>query len=111
MSDDQAGAAVPVLTIGYGSRTVEEFIGTLERHAVQYLIDVRSRPRSRFRPECCQEPLDRALRTAGIRYVFMGDTLGGRPSDPSCYTDGRVDYAKCREKPFFQEGLARLRSA
>jgi hypothetical protein len=111
MSDGQASAAVPILTIGYGPRDVEGFLRTLNRHGVQYLIDVRSRPRSRFKPEFSQESLDLASRTAGIRYVFMGDTLGGRPSEPSCYTDGRVDYVKCREKPFFQAGLARLRSA
>ena len=38
----------------------------------------------------------------------MGDSIGGLPSDTSCYTDGHIDYAKVREKAFFQEGLARL---
>jgi hypothetical protein len=41
----------------------------------------------------------------------MGDTLGGRPSDEACYADGRVDYEKCRDQPFFQAGIIRLRSA
>ena len=111
--EEVAGAseAIPILTIGYGSRNAEEFISTLGRYAIQYLIDVRSHPYSQFNPEFCQDALEKTLRAAGIRYVFMGEMLGGRPSDPSCYTEGRVDYVKCRERPVFQVGLARLRSA
>ena len=41
----------------------------------------------------------------------MGDTLGGQPRDPDCYTDGKVDYEKVRRQPFFQSGLERLRKA
>ena len=28
----------------------------------------------------------------GIEYVHVGDKLGGKPSNPDLYTDGRVDY-------------------
>jgi hypothetical protein len=38
----------------------------------------------------------------------MGETLGGRPSDPTCYTEGKVDYLKVRERDWFAEGLTRL---
>ena len=41
----------------------------------------------------------------------MGDTLGGQPQDPDCYTDGKVDYDKVRAQPFFQAGVERLRKA
>jgi hypothetical protein len=41
----------------------------------------------------------------------MGDTLGGQPKEPGCYTDGKVDYDKVRVQPFFQAGLARLEQA
>lgn len=102
---------VPIYSIGYGARSVEEFVETLRLHDMQFLIDVRSHPYSRFKPEFSREQLERSLHDAGVRYVFMGDTLGGRPEDRECYTEGRVDYAKCREKPFFQAGLARLKSA
>jgi uncharacterized protein (DUF488 family) len=41
----------------------------------------------------------------------MGDTLGGRPKDTSCYVDGRVDYTKVRETAFYQRGISYLHTA
>jgi uncharacterized protein (DUF488 family) len=100
-----------ILTIGYGNRSLEDTIHLLQRESVQYLIDVRSSPKSRFKPEFSASPLDTALRQVGIRYVFMGDTLGGRPDDVTCYENGHVIYALVQEKPFFKEGIQRLQSA
>jgi uncharacterized protein (DUF488 family) len=100
-----------IFTIGYGSRAVEELIGLLQRYNVEYMIDVRSQPYSRFKPEFSKDALQERLKQAGIGYVFMGDTLGGRPSDKSCYVNGKVDYAKVREKPAYQDGIKRLHAA
>ncbi len=111
MTEDQGKQPVPIYTIGYGSHAIEDFVAMLQQHGIKFLIDVRSQPYSRFKPEFSKEALDKALRSRGIRYVFMGDALGGRPSDETCYTDGKVDYAKCREKPWFQQGIMRLRNA
>jgi hypothetical protein len=35
-----------VLTIGHSTRTLEEFIGLLEKHDVSRVVDVRTVPRS-----------------------------------------------------------------
>ncbi len=104
--------STPIYTIGYGARDIEAFVAALQRYGITYLIDVRSKPYSRFKPDFSKERLEELLRAAGIRYVFMGDTLGGRPGDPSCYdADGKVDYARVAERPFFQGGLDRLAKA
>lgn len=100
-----------IYTIGHGGKTTSDLLCQLQRNHIQFVIDVRSSPYSRFQPEFSQEPLQGFLARHGIRYVFMGDDLGGRPKDPDCYTDGRVDYRKCEVKPFFRHGLERLRSA
>jgi uncharacterized protein (DUF488 family) len=48
----------------------------------------------------------------GIKYVFVGDTLGGLPEDRSCYDyNGKVVYDLIKEKDFFKEGLKRLTTA
>ena len=40
----------PLLTIGYGSkRSLDDFIQLLQTHGVDYLVDVRTRPFSKFR--------------------------------------------------------------
>ncbi len=42
----------------------------------------------------------------------MGDNLGGRPLDATCYTeDGKVDYKKVETKDFYKTGIARVKIA
>src|SRR5437879_1781638 len=100
-----------IYTVGYGSRTIDELVALLQRYAIEYLVDVRSQPYSSYKPEFSRDKLAERLAQVGIRYVFTGDTLGGRPADKSCYVNGKVDYNILREKPFYQEGIARLHAA
>jgi uncharacterized protein (DUF488 family) len=102
---------LPIFTIGYGARTIDEFIAVLRENHAAFIIDVRSFPYSKFKPEFSKDLLEYHLDRAGFRYLFMGDTLGGQPKDPACLTDGKVDYDKVRAQPFFQAGLERLRKA
>jgi len=40
-----------------------------------------------------------------MRYLFLGDSLGGKPADRSCYDHrGKPDYPKIRSKGFFKAG-------
>ena len=100
-----------IFTIGYGSRSAPGVVEQLERAEIQFVVDVRSTPYSRHQPEFSREPLEALLARHKMRYVFMGDQLGGRPQDNDCYTEGKVDYSKCREKEFFKRGIARLLDA
>jgi uncharacterized protein (DUF488 family) len=102
---------IPIYTIGYGSREMAEFIATLQQFEIAYLIDVRSKPYSRYKPDFSKQALEEHLRPHAIRYVFMGDTLGGQPEDPACYSDGKVDYEKVDRQEFFRQGIARLQEA
>lgn len=102
---------IPIYTIGYGNRSMQEFIKLLKQHNIAYLIDVRSSPYSRFNPDFSKEALARLVKQSGVRYVFMGDTLGGRPDDITCYVDGQVDYVQVREKSFYRQGIERIRTA
>lgn len=103
---------IPIHTIGYGARDIEAFVAVLGRYGITYLIDVRSRPFSRYKPDFSKEALEDHLRRADIRYVYMGDSLGGRPDDPACYdTKGRVDYASLAERDFYRAGIERLTKA
>ncbi len=101
----------PIFTIGYGARTLDEFIAILKHYQIALLIDIRSAPYSRYKPEFSKLPLEKALQRQGIRYIYMGDTLGGQPDDQDCYVNGKVSYDRVREKPFFQQGISRIRVA
>ena len=103
---------IPVYTIGYGNRSIEEFIEVLQHHKIAYLIDVRSTPYSRYKPEFSKEALAAELQRYSIRYVFMGDTLGGHPDDETCYDEeGQVDYEQVKNTEIYQNGLERLQTA
>ena len=97
-----------VLTVGHSNHTLEAFVALLLQHGVTALADVRSAPYSRFNPQFNRKALDASLEAVGIRYVFMGRALGGRPDDPSCYEDGRVRYDRLAKTPLFREGLERI---
>ena len=100
-----------IYTIGYGAREIDDFIAVLKRYGIAYLLDVRSQPYSRYKPDFSKQALEARLKAHGIRYVFMGKSLGGRPEDPACYTDGKVDYGKVRAKGFYLKGIGRLEEA
>ena len=102
---------IPIYTIGYGSRSIAEFIDVLKQYEIAYLIDVRSVPHSGYKPEFSKKPLGNELEQHGIRYVYMGDMLGGKPDDETCYVNGMVDYEKVKTTEFFQRGIERLHSA
>ena len=101
----------PIYTLGYGARDIDDLLAVLQANQIQYLIDVRSVPYSGYKPEFSKNALQSFLETNGIRYVFMGDSLGGQPDDAHCYTDGKVDYEKVAQRPFFREGIERLHKA
>jgi uncharacterized protein (DUF488 family) len=91
----------------------------LEDNGVLTLVDVRTAPYSRYHPQFNREDLERLLARHDIEYVFAGQYLGGRPSDPSCYkrrvlpaegTDylHEVDYRAIMERPWFVDAIGRL---
>ena len=103
---------LPIYTIGHGARKAEDFLELLKRYAIAFLVDVRSQPFSRYHPQFSPKNLQAFLEENNIRYVFMGDTLGGRPKDPTVYDeDGKINYNKVKTTAFFQEGIERLKNA
>jgi len=96
-------------SIGHGNKTIEKFIKELKQFDIEYLVDVRTTPFSKWNPQFNQDALKLILKKHDIGYIFLGDKIGGLPSDKSCYTEeGKIDYELVREKNFFQEGLERL---
>lgn len=98
----------PVFTIGHSTHSLEAFLALLRQHDVTALADVRSAPYSRFNPQFNKDALERDLRAHGIRYVFLGRELGARSEDPSCYENGRVQYARLARTELFRSGIERI---
>ncbi len=101
-----------LFTIGHSNLAAAAFLDLLRRFGVEAVVDVRSQPVSRFSPHFNRAYLSSALKSAGLRSSFMGDSLGGRPGSPRFYdADGHVRYDRWSASPEFTDGLRRLQGA
>src|SRR6202051_2010815 len=101
------------LAIGHSTRTIEEFVGLLQAHAVTRAVDVRTVPRSRHNPQFNRDTLPASLKTTAIGYTHMAE-LGGlrRATRDSINTGWRNasfrGYADYMQTPGFEESLVDL---
>ena len=97
-----------VYTIGHSNGTIERLIKLLQQHSVTAVADVRSQPYSRFNPQFNRNSLSDSLKNDGLEYVFLGNELGARAENSSCYRDGRALYSLIAKTEVFERGIARL---
>jgi len=108
-----------IFTIGHGNLLASQIVELLKRNKITTLVDVRSSPYSAYCPQFNRESFSAYLKTRQVEYIFAGDKLGGRPTEPSCYYDGElptvshdylhlVNYPEMMTRIWFQEGLTRL---
>lgn len=98
-----------IYTIGHSNHKWETFLPLLQQHGIELLVDVRSRPVSRFAPFANRGRFPALLARENVKYLFMGEALGGRPGDLSLYgEDGKPDYEKMAEDYSVTAGIAEL---
>jgi len=98
-------------TLGHSNHAIETWLALVRRHGVEVVVDTRSSPYSKYVPQFDKELIQRSLEEAGIRYLFLGAELGGRPANPAYYdASGRVLYSRLRDDARFQAAIARLES-
>jgi len=99
----------PIFTVGHSNKQMEEIISWLKKNNIEVLADVRSIPYSQHVPQTNREAMQLALKNANIKYVFMGDQLGGRPADVDVKGNfGNYDYSELASTNRFREGLKNL---
>jgi len=102
-------AGQPVFTIGHSTHQSDWFVNLIKRYEIEVLVDIRSHPFSQRVPHFDLDAIRESVRAAGIRYVYLGRELGGRPADTNLYDeDGRVLYGKVAETALFKTGIERL---
>src|SRR5262249_55566804 len=100
-----------ILTIGHSNHSIEKLVGLLEANNVEVVVDTRSQPYSRYTSQFNREALESAIAAAGMRYLYLGRELGGRPDGGEFYdSEGRVLYRKVAESGMFREGIERVRA-
>lgn len=85
-------------TIGYSGRSISNLISTLKNYGVTLVVDVRRFPTSKVE-DFKRENLRLHLEENGIKYLWLGDKLGGFRSG---------GYRKYVESEEFNEGISRL---
>lgn len=84
--------------MGYGSRSRDKVLSLLKNNEIELVIDIRRWPTSK-REGFKKEELEKWLNENGIKYVWMGDLLGG-------YRNGGFEkYMKSKD---FKEGIKKL---
>lgn len=64
-------------SIGHSNRSIEVFVARLLVFEINRVVDVRTRPYSRFFPQYNKQQLEDTLEWYGIAYDFRGNNLGG----------------------------------
>jgi uncharacterized protein (DUF488 family) len=97
------------LTLGHSNHSIDAWLALVRQHGVEVVVDTRSSPYSKYVPQFDRELIQRTLEDAGVRYLFLGAELGGRPANPDYYdASGRVVYSLLRKDAAFQSAIARL---
>ncbi len=100
-----------IFSIGHSSHKLETFIGLLREYGIQVLVDTRSYPYSKYAPHFDSSVLKETISNAGMKYLYLGRELGGRPDQLEYYdASGRVLYGKVAQTENFLEGIRRLES-
>jgi uncharacterized protein (DUF488 family) len=99
-----------IYTIGHSNHAKDKFLSLLVDARIQFLVDVRSNPNSKWATFANRDNLKSILEAVRIQYLYLGDKLGGRPLDPESYDykTGKADYQRIQQKEYFRQGINRL---
>ncbi|MBN2294463.1 MAG: DUF488 domain-containing protein [Pirellulales bacterium] len=101
-----------IFTIGHSNHSPEFFLELLAGHGVEVVVDVRSSPYARYSKHFNRQPLEKLLCGSDLKYLFLGDVLGGRPQGHEFYDEqGYVLYDRLASSPSFVAGIERLLQA
>lgn len=107
-----------IYTIGHSTHPLKEFIGILQNHGVEFLVDVRTIPRSRTNPQFNKDSVPVPLKAAGIDYRHIAE-LGGLRSrqksvidSPNTLWENKSfrNYADYAMTETFRKGLEELKN-
>jgi uncharacterized protein (DUF488 family) len=92
-------------TIGHGNLELEPFLDILRENDVRWLADIRSAPYSRMFPWFNKASLAESLEDVGIRYLFLGDKIGGKPREG----EGASEWKQGKLNPTLVSSLSQTR--
>lgn len=77
-----------IFVVGHSTRTIESFIDLLKAHSINFLVDVRTIPRSRYNPQFNEDALEKKLKDNKIEYLHLKGLGGLRHPDKNSINSG-----------------------
>lgn len=93
-------------TVGHSQHDFEYFSNLLKNNNINYLLDVRSTPYSKYAETYNREHLSKLLLEKNITYSYMGKYFGARPENIELYNEeGYLDFEKVAQSELFIKGM------
>lgn len=106
---DKNNKKMSCFTIGHSDYGIDYFIQLLKKHDINNLVDIRSTPYSQHSSQFNKELLSADLKANDVSYIYMGNQLGGRYTNPDLlFQDGKVDYSKVKQTTNFIDGIEKI---
>lgn len=95
-----------LFTIGHSIHQLDEFVLLLSQYKIDYVLDVRSTPYSKYAENYNREILNKYLLLNKIHYSYMGAYFGARQENKTLYSqEGYLDFEKVRSTSLFLKGV------
>ncbi len=94
-----------IFVMGHSTRTIESFIDLLKAHSINFLVDIRTIPKSRHNPQFNEDALEKKLKDSKIGYLHLKGLGGLRHPDKNSINlgwhnssfRGFADYMQTKE--------------
>ena len=94
-----------IFTIGHSNHPFSRFMELIQKQDIRMVVDVRTRPYSKYTPYYSKKPLEEGLKEYQVEYVYLGNKIGGKPDNAKFYHDGELLYHIMEADEKYQEGL------
>jgi uncharacterized protein (DUF488 family) len=94
-----------IFIVGHSTRTIESFIDLLKAHSINFLVDIRTIPKSRRNPQFNKDALKKKLKDSKMGYLHLKGLGGLRHPDKNSINlgwhnpsfRGFADYMQTKE--------------
>ena len=97
-----------IFTIGHSNHKFSSFLELIQKQDINMVVDVRTSPYSKYSSHFNKKPFEKALEESNIKYVYLGNKIGGKPKDKKFYHNNKLVYHLLEKDEKYQEGLKEL---
>ena len=100
-----------VYSIGHSNLSYRAFAALLRKTGIEQVVDVRSRPYSKYVKHFNYELLKQKLKQSGFDYLYLGNQLGSDNVRIRALRDSHAEYRARLAQTSFEDGMQQLRAS